>query len=65
MKHWAATFEIPETELMDRIVAASSGKLTRPDPNVSQCALEHHGQLVHHGLLAVHALPAALHPPLL
>lgn len=39
LKHWAATFEISETELMDRIMAASTGKLTKPDPNVSEVGL--------------------------
>lgn len=30
LKHWAATFEIPDTELNDRIMAAATGQLTRP-----------------------------------
>lgn len=30
LKHWAATFEITDTELNDRIMAAATGQLTRP-----------------------------------
>jgi hypothetical protein len=35
LKHWAATFEIPETELTNRIMAAADGKLAKPHVNVS------------------------------
>jgi hypothetical protein len=35
LKHWAATFEIPETELHNRIMAAADGKLAKPPVNVS------------------------------
>ncbi|WIA16102.1 hypothetical protein OEZ86_007610 [Tetradesmus obliquus] len=33
LKHWAATFEIPETELTNRIMAAADGKLAKPPVN--------------------------------
>jgi len=36
LKHWAATFEIPETELTNRIMAAADGKLAKPPVNVSK-----------------------------
>jgi hypothetical protein len=38
LKHWAATFEIPETELHNRIMAAADGKLAKPPVNVSSTA---------------------------
>ncbi|KAF6266155.1 hypothetical protein COO60DRAFT_1456813 [Scenedesmus sp. NREL 46B-D3] len=35
LKHWAATFEVPETELHNRIMAAADGKLAKPPSTVS------------------------------
>lgn len=35
LKHWASTFEIPETELHNRIMAAADGKLAKPGTTVS------------------------------
>lgn len=30
LKHWASTFEIPDIELNNRLVAAANGELSRP-----------------------------------
>lgn len=42
LKHWASTFDISDTELNDRIMAAANGQLTRPcsaSANVRTCFL--------------------------